>query len=184
MSVLSRGYADSLHRKKKDKTMTDYRRILQMTKEATSAIALLESRREANLAELNGAISITQSALLMVARSAMRKALRCQTFTAVARLEVAYEKLHNDDPLFDGSARWFFMDLLVIRRMVLFHQSPFGESVERLFHTHPKLIAATFDGKMFSASQWFFPMLIYPMTSDSMTGSKPGRGCSLRRSIC
>jgi len=129
-----------------------YRQLYQMTKKATSAIELLDARREANLAELNGTLSTTQSALLMVARSAMRKALRCQTFTAVARLEVAYEKLHNDDPLFYGNARWFFMDLLCTRRMVLFYQSPFGESVSRLFKTHPKLIGATLNNQMLSVS--------------------------------
>jgi hypothetical protein len=125
-----------------------YRELLQMTKKATSAIELLDARRETNLAELNGTLSTTESALLMVARAAMRKALRCTTFTAVARLEEAYEKLHSDDPLFDGEARWFFMDLLVTRRMVLFYQSPFGDSVSRLFHTHPKLIGATIDNQM------------------------------------
>ena len=141
-----------IHDSKKGKTMTDYRRILQMTKDSTSAIALLESRKEANLAELNRTLSTTQSALLMVARQAMRKALRCQTFTAVARLEVAYARLHSDDPLFGGDARWFFMDLLVTRRMVLFYQSPFGESVSRLFKTHPKLIGATLNNQMLSVS--------------------------------
>ena len=140
-----------IHESKKGETMT-YRELLQMTKKATSAIELLDARREANLAEMNGTLSTTQSALLMVARSAMRKALRCQTFTAVARLEVAYARLHSDDPLFGGDARWFFLDLLVTRRMVLFYQSPFGESVSRLFKTHPKLIGATLNNQMLSVS--------------------------------
>ena len=140
-----------IHDSKKGKTMT-YRELYQMTKKATSAIELLDARRETNLAEMNGTLSTTQSALLMVARQAMRKALRCQTFTAVARLEVAYARLHSDDPLFGGDARWFFMDLLVIRRMVLFYQSPFGESVSRLFKTHPKLIGATLNNQMLSVS--------------------------------
>lgn len=128
--------------------LKEYRRILDLTREAKDAIQLLDARKEANLAICNGTISSTQEAILCVARGAMRKALHCQTFGAVARLEEAYTQIHADDPLFQGEPRWFFMTLLIIRRMKLFDESPFGNSVHQLFQTHPKLILATIDSRM------------------------------------
>lgn len=123
-----------------------YREILQSIKDAKTAEDIQESRRQSNFAELNGDLSMTEISLLGIARDAMRHALRCRTFSAVARLEHAYARIYKRE--LGSGAFHFFTWLLVNRRMKLYHASAFGQQVKRLFTTHPKLVLASIDGRI------------------------------------
>jgi hypothetical protein len=100
----------------------NYYQILDAIKQAKSQADLLETRREANAALLEGNLTRTEEALILLARGAMRKALACSKFSSVAALEEAFAAIHKDDPIFgdEVNAKFFFMWVLVERRMELF----------------------------------------------------------------
>lgn len=132
-----------------------YRAILLKTKGAETLPELLDGRREANLAELNGTLTMSEVTLLLVARHAVRKALQCRTFTAVALLRVAFARIHvglfklDGDP--EGAAEWFFNWLLTPRLMKLFYASQYGKGFTRRFSS-PQRALIDLDNAMVTAS--------------------------------
>jgi hypothetical protein len=127
-----------------------YSALLASVKAAQGPEDLRVARRTAWRAELKGQIRDTQAIHLTIARGAMRKALRCRTFQAVARLEEAFAQIHVQEFPNINDARFFFEWLLVARRTKLFNESEFGKSVGRLFKRNPKLIVAMLPGGLLS----------------------------------
>ena len=134
--------------------LDEYRAILRSIKDARTQHDVLECDYLAKVAVTLEQITPRQGILLSMAVRAMAKALACTKFTSVAALEIAYTKIHQDNPLFEGETdvRFFFMWLLVKRRMQLFRESEFGQGFTDLFRNHPKLVIAKLDGRMIQAS--------------------------------
>ena len=129
-----------------------YREILLKTKQAKNSRDLLDVYLLAKEYELSDNATKNESYLLLAARSAVRKALECQTFTAVAKLEKAYAKIHRELFFDEKAAEFFFSWLLVDKRMKRFYESQFGQGVKILFKTHPKLTLAVLDERMVTVS--------------------------------
>ena len=124
--------------------MKTYAEIITMIQQAKTLEDLQASRREANLSELNGKLSMTEVARLTIARSAMRKALAARNHYTIQRLATAYAEIHAKD--FE-SPEEFFEDLTWNRKHALFIEKN-GHRITEFIEKHPKISLMALDTRI------------------------------------